>query len=116
MMNIFDGIYIAYMTGALGSSLGMYVFKDGKLAGGDVGGGKYRGTYRMNATTSQADCLIEFLGLPGVPTIGGSIFPANAEPVQVPISLPIEIDPNEIFKFETPLGTINVKLEKMQKF
>ena len=116
MDNDFEGIYIAYMTGPLGSSLGMYVFKEGKLAGGDVGGGKYRGTFTIDHETKKVGCLIEFLGLPGVPTIGGSTFPSSDRPVQVPITLPLPIDPKAIFKFDTPLGPINVKLERVQTF
>ena len=40
-----NGFYAAYLTGASLQGFAMLVFRNGKVVGVDVGGGKYDGTY-----------------------------------------------------------------------
>ena len=113
---IFDGFYASYLTGTLGSSFGMFTFKDGTIAGADTGGGKYDGVYEIGEQDNKCYCKIDFV----LPLGGQSITGASAkdEPIRitVPVIFPGEIRSDEVFRVETIIGPVNVRLEKIRGF
>lgn len=107
-----DGIYTAYFASKAGNSMGMFVFKDGTIAGGDIGGWVYSGTYCVGDDGyAVGEVLFE------IPVGGASITGATAQgqplSVKVPIRLPVNIDPEETYRIETPQGPLNAKFRKV---
>ncbi len=107
-----DGIYIAYFAGRTGTSMGMFVFKDGKIAGGDIGGWVYQGNYAIEQG-GMAVGTIRFEMAKGTSSITGAS--AGDEPVRVdvPIRLPVALDPSETYRIETPIGPLNAKFRRV---
>jgi hypothetical protein len=114
MATSIDGFYVSYFTGVAGTSLGLFLFKDGTVVGADVGGGRYDGTYRISEDGRSILAEIEFKLSVGHPTITG--IAADAEPItiSVPLSLPVDFNHNDVHRIETPIGPINAKLEKIR--
>ena len=114
--NSIEGFYATYLTGAMGSSFAIFTFREGKIAGADIGAGKYDGTYTVDPKTNLVHCLIDFVLPVGQPSITGAM--AQAEPLRlkVPLALPSTIDPKEVFRIETPIGPVNARLEKIRGF
>lgn len=112
----FDGFYVGYFTGATGSSIGMFIFADGKVVGADAGGGKYDGSYELIKNETEMEGTIKFVLPVGNHSITGVL--AEIEPIhiEVPIRLPTKINIQDIHKIETPMGPINAKFEKIRDF
>jgi hypothetical protein len=100
---------IAYMTGAAGSSVGLYYFGDGIVAGVDAGGMKYEGTYRKNENGSLDGSLTYVLPANVVSVTGMNV--AAGQQITIPLKLPADFLSGRIVLIETPLGPINVKFE-----
>ena len=107
-----DGIYIAYFTGAGGNGMGMFVFRDGKIAGGDTGAWVYRGTYQVD-DEDMAVGEVDFEIPPGASSITGASAAGQPLSVKVPIRLPVDIDENATYRIETPHGPLNAKFRKV---
>lgn len=111
--NEHDGIYIAYFSGEIGTSLGIFVFKDGVLAGGDLGGGLYDGSAAINAAEMIATGKIKFRMQAGGTSITGahSDFPIEYD-TDVALSLPLERA--AYHSINTLAGPVNVRFEKVR--
>jgi len=114
--NPFGGFYSAYFAGTAGNSFGVFVFKEGLIAGADAGGGKYDGIYEVSDDGKTITGSVSFIIPIGHQTITGAA--ATTEPISfdVPIKLPTEINKNEVFRIETPAGPVNAKFEKIKGF
>jgi hypothetical protein len=114
--NAVEGFYVAYLTGGMGSSFAMFTFKNGIIAGADTGGGKYDGVYEIDESNQKNLCEIEFILPVGAQSITGAA--AKAEPLKilVPVVFPIKIKPDEVFRIDTVIGPVNVRLEKIRGF
>ena len=109
-----DGIYIAYFNAEFGTSLGMFVLKDGKIVGADIGGTKYQGELSISNDEVTAFGKINVsMDKPGM-TITGS---NNELPVSydtnVEFCLPIEDQPYH--RVDTATGPVNIRFEKVQE-
>ena len=105
-----DGIYTAYMTGAAGQSLAMFVFSGGTIAGADIAGITFSGTY--DVVLNRMVGSVEYKMPAGTTSITGAVFEAPSNVILVPIDLPTEIDPSETYKITTPIGPVNAKFIK----
>lgn len=112
-----DGFFRMAFTGTNGSGFGILVLHDGSIAGADVAGGVYEGTYIQNPSQEQIQVNITLT------------IPAGTKPVQtgvplaVPINFPIkvtlirsDITENKPVLLETPLGPVNLLLKKIRDF
>lgn len=109
---VFDGFYAGYFTGFVGYSVGVFVFKEGIVVGADGGGGKYDGEYNLAEDGKHIQAKMRFTLPVGHPSITG--LSAGPAPMEVPLSLPIEINSNEVHRIQTPIGPINAKFEKIR--
>lgn len=109
MSNV-EGIYTAYMTGTAGQAMAMFVFKDGKIAGADVAGLIYSGSYEVSDSRVVGE--VSYRMPAGSVSITGASFQQSSESILVPLSLPEEIDPTETYRVDTPTGPLNVKFIK----
>ncbi|MCB1450572.1 MAG: hypothetical protein KDJ67_10720 [Nitratireductor sp.] len=113
-MSKVEGIYTAYMTGAAGQGMAMFVFKDGKIAGADIAGLTFAGNYKINASRLIGE--VRYRMPAGSVSITGVSFPKSSDWIVVPLSLPEEIDPTETYQVDTPIGPLNAKFVKNVSF
>lgn len=115
-MNSIDGFYIAYFTGVIGTSIGIFVFKEGIVVGADAGGGRYNGVFNISEDAQSIIGTIDLTIPIGMNSITG--VSATTEPIamSVPFELPTQFNRHDVFKIQTPAGPINAKFEKMRDF
>ncbi|SRR5579883_1074213 len=110
-----EGFYRIAFTGVAGSGFGMLVFQKGTIAGADMAGATYDGTYQSNAETDLHEFQITVT------------FPAGVTPVQtgIPLAAPSRLNFNgkmslndisndEPVLIQTPIGPINVLFSKIR--
>ena len=113
MTSVVDGIYSAYFTGSGGVSLGLFSFKDGIIAGADIGGLLYDGTFKITADGYLVGS-IKYIVPIGASTITG--LSASDEPIELvsPVKLPIDFSGDTVHRIETPAGPVNAKFKKVR--
>ncbi len=111
---LIDGFYAAYFTGIAGQSIGMFVFLDGKIAGADAGGGRYDGTYAISDDGQNIVADVRFSLSAGGMSITGVT--SGAAPMSIPVKLmlPVDLQPHQVHRLETPMGPVNAKFEKVR--
>lgn len=110
----FDGFYCAYLAGEMGNSLALFVFSEGRVVGCDVGGGTYGGHYKLADQPNQIDALIEFNLPVGGATITGAASDDDLMRLEVPLILPVQVDPTAVHRLETPVGPLNARFRKLR--
>ncbi len=108
-----NGIYNAYFSGEYGTSLGMFIFKDGVVCGADLGGGVYDGTLEYSSSAKFLTGKISFNMRNGGTTITGAHadLPVSYETV-VCLKTPLE---SVLFhEIDTLTGPVNVRFEKVR--
>jgi hypothetical protein len=106
-------LYVAYLTGVAGQSIGLFYIGDGLIAGVDVGTMQYDGSYTTEEDGSMQGA-IEYVIPGGVSLITGA--PAGVAPtrVTVKLNLPAGFDDGRVVTIETPMGPVNAKFEKVK--
>ena len=107
-----DAIYTAYLTGKAGSTLALLVFRDGVIAGADAGTVHYDGTYKLTSDLRNIIGNIAVSSPAGVTSITGVSNPDQPLTYDVPFRLPVELDPEAVYRIETPIGPVNAKFKK----
>lgn len=111
-----DGFYRMAFTGAAGSGFGMLAFHKGSIAGADVAGSDYQGSY-TESETGEASFQITMAAPAGVTLVQTGI--TLAAPVDIPITGTInleEIMTGKPLLLQTPLGPVNVLFKKIRDF
>lgn len=109
-MSSVEGIYTAYLTGAAGQGMAMFVFTDGKIAGADIAGLTFAGSYQIKDSRLIGE--VRYRMPAGSLSITGASFEQGSDNIVVPLSLPEQIDPNETYRVNTPIGPLNAKFVK----
>jgi hypothetical protein len=106
-------IYVAYLTGVAGQSIGLFYIGDGVLAGVDVGTMQYDGVYTVTDDGSL-EGVLEYVVPAGVSLITGA--PAGVAPARISLKLklPASFADGRVVTVETPLGPVNAKFEKIK--
>ena len=106
-------LYVAYLTGVAGQSIGLFYIGDGVLAGIDVGTMPYDGAYTVKPDGSL-EGAVEYVIPAGISLITGA--PAGTAPTRVTIklSLPARFDDGRVVTIDTPVGPVNVRFEKIK--
>lgn len=110
-----DGFYQIAFTGTAGSGFGMLVLLNGAVAGADVAGGTYDGTYTEKAEIGEVSLQITMLAPAGVTLVQTGI--ALTSPMSMPISATFtrkETESGQIVLLHTPLGPVNVLFKKIR--
>ena len=113
-LKILDGIYTAYLTGQAGQGMAMFVFRDGNIAGADIAGLTFSGSYEVVNDRMVGNVIYE-MPVDSVSITGISFEKASGK-IEVPIDLPILLDPKETFRINTPIGPLNAKFIKNISF
>lgn len=111
-----DGFYIGYFTGTGGSSVAIFVFRDGIVTGADMGNGIYNGEYAIDETNEIAEVKIALFLQAGSNSITG--VQASSDPINIELSLelPIPISESAVTLIKTPIGPVNAKFRKLRDF
>lgn len=111
---VIEGFYTIAFTGAKGSGLGNLVLMRGAIAGADVAGSTYDGTYQHNSLTKTISITVTMNAPPGVAPVQTGV------PLTTPMSLKIDTNVPEDFAngrpilITTPLGPVNVAFRKVR--
>ena len=105
-----DGIYTVYMTGAAGQGIAMFVFKEGIIAGADMAGLTFSGTYSNKDGKVKGE--IEYSMPAQSLSITGAAFEEPSGTIKIPLDLPTDIQPCETYRIATPIGPVNSKFVK----
>jgi len=110
-----DGFYAVYYTGQAGSGFGMLVMKDGVIAGADVTGGTYDGTF-----TTSGDSLngtVRMIVPANQPLVTGAGPSAQPYSINFPISLSASrVQQGQPVTIKLPTGPVNLILRKVRNF
>ena len=109
-----NAIYATYMTGRAGTTGALLVFRDGAVAGADSGQGQYDGEYWLAPDHRKIVGSIKVTLPAGVPTITGVLSAERPLSFDVPFQLPVELDPDEIYRIETPTGPVNARFKRLR--
>jgi hypothetical protein len=111
-MDEIEGIYAAYMAARAGTSVLLFVIKDSKITGVDVGGLKYDG----EIAKSQAGyrCSLVYLIPAGAALITGHSPPTAPQRVPLEFDLPDNFANGQTLRIETPLGPLNARFQKLR--
>ncbi len=113
MSSLWDEIYSAYMTGAEGQGFAMFVFADGLLTGADPLGEVFEGNYSEDVDGNLTGTIRVKVPPDGEVIQGVSVGPSGFV-YEVPITLSNGVMDQPFFQISTPLGAVNVKLEKLR--
>lgn len=107
-----NALYAAYLTGKAGSTFALLRFHDGVITGLDAGEGCYDGAYKLDPDRQNIVGTIT-VNLPaGIPTITGVTSSERPLEFAIPFALPVDLDPEAVYRMETPTGPVNVKFKK----
>lgn len=107
-----DGMYAIEFAGKNGDGMGVLIFDNGKVYGGDVGFGKYDGTYTMNPETKRADIKLRVEMPAGSESVLGPKQPFSWN-VEVTTSLDPTKD-SDMISVHTNLGAAQAKYTFMR--
>lgn len=113
-MSEVEGIYTAYLTGAAGQSMAMFVFKSGRIAGADIAGLTIQGSYVLEDHNLIGE--VQYRMPAGSVSITGASFEHASDDIVVPLLLPQRLDPNETYRVDTPIGPLNAKFVQNVSF
>jgi hypothetical protein len=109
-----DGIYAAYMTGVSGQGFGMFVFQEGAITGADPLGVMFDGVYTAEQNSEKITGSVTVRVPPGGTVIQGVTSGPSGMTYEVPLVLDRDFDQVNFLKIETPLGPVNIKLNKLR--
>jgi hypothetical protein len=105
-------LYIAYVSGAVGSTVVLYYIGNGIIAGVDVSGMKYDGAYRIEDDGSYEGNLIYTIPR-GVLLITGQLT-TEEQKIELPFILPKKFWDGQVVRIDSPVGPVNAKFEKLK--
>ena len=112
-----DGFFRIAYTGTAGSGFGVLALRDGSIAGADVAGGTYDGTYTENPKTGEISLQVTMAAPAGITPVQTGV------PLAAPITLPItatfavaDTVSEKPILLGTPLGPVNVIFKKIRDF
>lgn len=107
-----DGIYVGYFTGTGGNGVGMFVLREGVLTGADAMGTLYDGKYLLTAEGYSFRARVKLQ--PNIRTVQGTNTGEDGFSYDATFDLPRDPESQPFFALTTPLGPVNVKLQKLR--
>lgn len=113
-MDSIDGFYRGYFTGAQGNGFALLVFQSGKLAGADALGVTFDGTYVRNEAGGGYIGHVVVAAPPNGTLVQGVTTGPNGMSYEVTLQIPANFLDMPFFRLQTPLGPVNVKVERIR--
>lgn len=112
MSSHIDGIYSGQITGTHGIGFAMFVLLRGVITGVDTAGTKFDGTYRLSGQTYDGE--VDVWVPPNTELIQGTRAGPHGLQYKVPVSLSAKADRQTFLQIQTPLGPINMNLNRLR--
>jgi hypothetical protein len=109
-----DGIYRIAFTGAHGSGFGVIALLGGVVAGADVGGVLYDGTYRKEKSGDHITLQITMRMPAGSTPVQTGVAISRPADIPMQVTLPVDLAGGGPILIETPLGKMNVIVTKIR--
>lgn len=108
-------ICVAYLTGATGHSVAMFLIGDGVFSGADVGGIKYDGEL-LERRNGSLDGVVKFSVPAGTHLITGMSAGETPQELTANITLPSNFDDGKsVVRIDTPAGAVNARFERLRE-
>lgn len=107
-----DGFYAAYMTGEEGQGFAVFLFLNGIITGADPLGVRFDGKF-----TATHDGTLHATVEVNVPPEGTVVQGVTPGPSGLTYGVSFDLPPDkasDYFQISTPLGPVNVRLEKLR--
>ena len=114
MVNELNGFYAGFMSGAAGQGVAVFIFKEGIIVGADFSGAKFDGTVIQKGKSSVYDCVVKVSLPPNGQTIQGVETGPSGINYEAVFELAADFASKPFFFIETPLGGVNIRLEKVR--
>lgn len=108
-----DGIYVGYVTGTEGYSAILFVLRNGRLTGADVGGGTYSGAYDVLEDRISGTAIATMV--PNSQTITGTQVGPDGYTFSVPFEIRFEDIGRGYIVLQTPNGNVSAAIRKLQE-
>jgi hypothetical protein len=108
-----EGIYIAYVTGEIGYSAILFVLRNNRITGADVGGLKYSGRYKTTKNSLTGILNTEFPA--GVQSVTGYESSFGSRKVDIPFEIKFSAIGTGYIQIESPLGIVSANIQKVQE-
>jgi hypothetical protein len=109
-----DGIYSIAFTGRAGSGFGMLALFNSIVAGADIAGAVYDGTYLENTTAGCIDFDVKMMAPAGLaPVQTGEPLTSPME-LPIAVSLPADLGGEQPVLVRTQLGPVNMVFRKIR--
>lgn len=109
-----NGFYAGYMSGSAEQGLAVFIFCNGALVGADFAGTRFDGRVKSKSDDGSYECNVSVSLPPGGQTIQGVPTGPNGLDYNVTFTLPGDFSARPFFHVETPLGGVNVRLQKVR--
>jgi hypothetical protein len=108
-----EGFYAAYLTGASGPGVALFMFRKGKIIGSDGFGAHFVGEYRL-ADPGKGYSLKLGVRIPAnVQLIQGGNTGSKGDSYELTCELDPDFLSKEFIRVEDKYGPVNVKIEKV---
>jgi len=112
-----DGFFHIAFTGTAGSGFGVLVLREGNIAGVDVAGVVYDGTYKENLESGQIDLHVNVAAPAGVAPVQTGVPVATTVNYPIDATLVLEdLTSDNPILLPTPLGPVNMIIKKIRDF
>jgi hypothetical protein len=110
-----NGFYAAYITGSFQQGFALLVFRNGIVAGVDVGGGKYDGTYYDGATGEGFTVKLKVSLPPNATLVQGVTTGPQGDASEISFQLPVDFLAKPFIRVDAKHGPVNAKIVKLRE-
>ena len=108
-----NGFYGAYLTGIATQGFAMFVFRNGRVVGVDIGGVKYDGTY--TDTAAGYAVKLKVVIPPNVSLIQGVTVGPQGDSSELSFELPLAFLEKPFLRVNAKHGPVNAKIVKLRE-
>ncbi len=108
-----NGFYGAYLTGTATQGFAMFVFRNGKVVGVDIGGAKYDGTY--GDTVGGYAVKLRIVIPPNVGLVQGVTVGPEGDSSDLGFELPLDFLEKPFLRVNAKHGPVNAKIVKLRE-
>jgi hypothetical protein len=109
-----NGFYGIAFTGSHGSGFGIFVFRDGIIAGADLAGATYDGSYRESEPGGNIAVIITMKAPAGIIPVQTGVPLSTSMDLMIETSLSPDFAGGRPLLVETPIGKVNVVFVKVR--
>jgi hypothetical protein len=110
-----NGFYAGFMSGSADQGLAVFVFRNGVIVGADFAGTTFDGSIHEKNADGGLVCSMRVSLPPNGTTVQGVEIGPDGITYEIEFTLPADFEQRSFFNVATPLGSVNVKLQKVRE-